>query len=287
MKIKQVVVVAFLLLGFVMAVGKDFLSTLVSGDEIQAAINAKFDALFNTDDDGNRIPYVCTVCDEVLMRPSEIRVITVDKMKKAKDLLSWTWMEDNERIAEVEERYQFTKKIGTGANPSWLKGMGLSPRGSIYQESKRSKPGFTCCQSCKDAVYRNSLPRNAIVNMNHVGMAPKCLTDLTEVELAFLSPVKSYGYCFVYSGGAMQCMKGTLVFMRVKERMVAKSVTALNCMGLNDQVIVLISGKMTPAQKARVKTKTELRVDKLIEAVEWLVKNNKAWKDIDLDVLRN
>ena len=89
---------------------------------------------------------------------------------------------------------------------------------------KNNTRGFTCCAKCKKSLEKSTVPRDAIVNRNHVGVAPDCLKELTEVELAFLSPVKSCGHCFSCQGGSMRCMKGTLVFMRVKERKLAKAV---------------------------------------------------------------
>ena len=263
-----------------------FLDSLPDPEDVQERINARYDELFTKDDHRNLMPYVCTVCDEYLMRKGDINVLTVEKMKKAKDILSWSWLPDHERIPEVEEAYRFQNTIQPGKDQSWLNGMGLSPRGSMYKFSRNHKTGFTCCGTCKAQVEKLRVPRNAIINRNHVGCAPQCLRELTEVELAFLSPVHSYGYCFSYQGGSMKCVKGTLVFMRVKERQIAKAVTTLNCMGLNNNVVVLVSGKMTAAQKQRVKTKCTVRTEKLIAAVEWLIANNKAWKDVDIEELK-
>ena len=80
----------------------------------------------------------------------------------------------------------------------------------------------------------------------------------------------------------MRCMKGTLVFMRVKERKLAKAVSTLKCVGLNQHVVVLLSRKMTQAQKKRVESKIKVRTDRLIAAIEWLVSNHSAWKEVNL-----
>ena len=281
-----------LILNFFLTMASDpreFLNSLGKNEDIQKKINNSYDSLFSKDDSGRLVPFVCSVCDEVLMRRKDVDVITVAKMKTYNKLLSWSWLPESERIPVLESAYRFSNTVepGTGNDQSWLNGYGLSPRGTMHQMGRNKKLGFTCCSSCKKSLEKSTVPRHAIVNRNHVGMAPDCLKELTDVEVAFLSPVKSYGYCFLYQGGSMKCMKGTLVFMRVKERKLAKSVTTLKCMGLNEHVVVLLSGKMTKNQKNRVLSKTKVRTDKLIAAVEWLVQNHTAWRDIDLDVIRD
>jgi hypothetical protein len=161
--------------------------------------------------------------------------------------------------------------------------MALSPRGRIFKKpEKRARPGFTCCPTCKMNVEKLQLPMNAIINKNYVGGAPACLTELTEVEQALITPVKHHGYCFQWTGGRQKCLKGTLVFMRVKERRVAEAVAQLEAMELTKHIIVLVSGKMTIGQREKVKNKSVIRTDKVIAAVEWLCVNHKIWKDIDL-----
>jgi hypothetical protein len=51
------------------------------------------------------------------------------------------------------------------------------------------------------AVSSGKVPFYSIINNNYVGGPPKCLVELTEPELAFLTLTKSYGYCFSYIGG--------------------------------------------------------------------------------------
>ena len=89
------------------------------------------------------------------------------------------------------------------------------------------------------------MPLYAIRNKNYVGGAPKCLTDLTEIELALLSPAHAHGYCFSYVGGKQKNLKGTLTFMRVQERRIARSVTQLCAMGLTKHIVILSTGRMT------------------------------------------
>ena len=63
-----------------------------------------------------------------------------------------------------------------------------------------NKMCFTCCSSCKNSLCNSSYPKWANCNGNLYETPPKVLTDLTEAELAFLTPIKTYSYCFIYTG---------------------------------------------------------------------------------------
>jgi hypothetical protein len=117
------------------------------------------------------------------------------------------------------------------------------------------------------------------VNRNFVGHAPECLTSLLEVELAFISPVKGYGYCFSWVGGAQKRLGGNLTFMQVTEHKVLQAVSQLQGMGLTNHIVILLNGKMTETQ-IQSASKT-IRVSKILTAVQWLCLNHKRWIRID------
>ena len=253
---------------------------------IQERINQRYDELWWKDDSGKGHPFVCTICDEILFSGNDVHVIDPQKLENARSQFTWEGNLDNsERIPALEEYYNFE-----GNGEDWLKGMALSPRGRVFRKrSKTGRPGksgFTCCEECKKHAEKKQVTLNAVINRNYVGGAPDCLRSLTEVELAFLTPVYKHGYCFNYRGGKTMKLKGTLVFMRVKERRIAEALAQLDSFGLTKHVLVLASGKMTKQQRKRVQEKATIRTDKLMTALEWLCKNHKKWKDVDLDSLR-
>ena len=47
-------------------------------------------------------------------------------------------------------------------------------------------------------------------------------------------------------------------------------------------LVVLMTGKMTPAQKQIVASRSEIRVNVVIEAIKWLSQNNKTWQNVDV-----
>ena len=165
----------------------------------------------------------------------------------------------------------------------------MSPRGTIGKKNNhhRSKLGFSSCSTCKLAIEGKYTPFYSIVNRNYVGCTPPCLEDFTEVELSMITPVHGYGYCHTYTGGKMKNLKGTMSFLRVKERKICRAVMHLVGMGLCKHIVVLLSGKMTPRQRQKAKAKGEkIRTDKVIAAVEWLCANHRRWQSVDLEAFK-
>jgi len=258
-------------------------------EEVQERINTRYDNLFHTDVHGKRHPYVCTICDEILFCRREVNWLKVDDLKKQKHLVEWSIiLLESERVLALEAAYRVHDPEDRLKNPKWLEGLALSPRGIVGRKSKHhsSKWGFSCCCDCLNGIKNKRTPFNAIVNRNYVGNAPECLQVLTEVERSLITPVQGYGYCFSYVGGQQKNLKGTMTFMRIEERKIARAAIHLECMGLAKHVVVLLTGKLTKKQKARVEKKKEIRTDKILEAVQWLSKNHKRWKNVDLDEFR-
>ena len=258
---------------------------------LQDRINSRYDALFHYDKEGNRLPLVCTVCNEFILFLEDLVWLPIKELEQRSCLLRWDIIiSDPERNAkkELQDSYVFndTDKLLDGYDTAWMKGSAVSPRGGLGKKSKHhlAKLGFSCCNSCKTSLSGNCTPMNAIANRHYVGHAPSCLKELTAVELALLSPVQGYGYCFSYAGGAQKKLKGTMTFMRVQERATTRALAQLEAMGVSDYVVVLLNGKMTTSQKKRAEN--EIRVDKLIAAVEWLIANNVNWSDADLEKYR-
>lgn len=267
-----------------------FVQNLPTTEEVKARINERYAKTCWRDDDGEVHPYVCTICDEVLLSTTSIDVIPFDKLKKVRRHLLWSELDTKDRIPAVEDHYSFTKPLPKGVSRKLLTGMALSPRGSVYKQTRRNgKAGLTICKCCKDALAGRKkvhVPMNAIINGNYVGCAPQCLTDLNPVELAFLAPTNMHGYCFTHTGGTQMQMKGTLSYLRVKERRVAEAAAALENLKLTEHVVVLCYGRMTEAQRKKVKDRTQVRTDKLIEAAKWLCENHANWKDVDYESIK-
>jgi len=262
---------------------------LPSVEDVKQRVNKRYDEMFFRDANGKLQPYVCTVCDEVLMAKEDIEYMTMNAIAKAKHLLSWDSLSNEDRIADVEEHYKFNETLPEHLDSSILDGMALSPRGHFHRKPRSKHGGFVVCGCCKSALTsrrKKYVPLYAVVNKNYVGCAPKCLTDLNEVELAFLSPHHTHGYCFTHTGGTQKQLKGTLSFMRVKERRIVGATATLENMTLTEHVVVLCHGRMTEAQRKTAYKRTSVNTDKLIDAAKWLCENHHWWKDVDYETIK-
>ena len=172
---------------------------------------------------------------------------------------------------------------------AWIEEMLLSPRGSFIRVTDdRRTEGFAVCASCKYGLDRVQMPKFAIANNYCFGTPPACLTELTDVELAMLTPVKTYGYCFTYTGGVKKQLKGSLSYYKVKMTSIARTVTQLDVLGLNKDIVVILHGKLTAEQRRRACEKNKVRPRHLMIAVQWLMLNNDEWRtrNINMDQLR-
>ena len=280
--------VIFVFVAVVYCKMSSLLSSVTSTSKIQERINSRYDDLFRENSSGERAAHVCCICDELFISKNDIKVISVAKLKAGRKALLWDTHPDPRRPKELEEMYQWSGDTkGLQGDLSFLKGMALSPRAGTYKASNHgnSKTGFASCSRCKSAIDQKNLPSFAIVNKNYVGNAPVCLQELTQVELALLSPVKNHGYCFTWEGGIQ--MKGTLTFLRVAKRGIARAITQLQSMGFTKNILVLYKGKFTKRQKEKAVEQSQVRMDKVIAALEWLVKNNNEWKNVNLQKLKD
>jgi hypothetical protein len=167
---------------------------------VQENINKKVDELFHYDKQDGWHAFVCTFCDEYLLCAQDRNFVPIGEVCKNRALFEWTtYVTDVNELRTLQvlvDAYTFNDRDRRILPSNLLQGLCLSPRGVVAQKNKKSKWGLSCCNKCKNAISANHVPYYAFVNRNYVGHAPSCLTDLTEVELAFITPVKGYGFCF-------------------------------------------------------------------------------------------
>ena len=159
-------------------------------ETIKEAINKRFDKLYHICRDGNRIPFVCIVCDK-LMKPEDVQVLKSSVLEeKGSILVPSVWNSVSPSLANC---YHYRGEGYVAAEHIWMDEMLLSPRACFIDPlDGRMNSGFSCCSKCKRSLEHSHMPQYAIANNFAVGTAPPCLTDLTEVELALLTPVKTY-----------------------------------------------------------------------------------------------
>ena len=255
-------------------------------ERIKCRINERFDSLFVKGQDNALHPHVCIVCDRML-KPKDCSVISTATLTDNVDLLSPTdWNAVNSAISAC---YKHQGETETTEDDTLLSSMLLSPRASyISRQDRRFNKGYTCCRHCKRSLSQNVMPKFAIANNYAFGTPPDCLLDLTDIELALLSPVKVYGYCFCYTGGMQKELKGSLSYYKVDINSIVRSVTHFEVLNMTSNIVVMLYGRMTPEQKRRAARKNQIRVSKVLSAMQWLLLYNEEWKklDIDLDQVR-
>jgi hypothetical protein len=63
-----------------------FIENLRSVKEVQESINKRYDELFWHDENGHNRPFLCTLCDEVLMGGTGMKLLDPEVLKKNKEL---------------------------------------------------------------------------------------------------------------------------------------------------------------------------------------------------------
>ena len=119
----------------------------------------------------------------------------------------------------------------------------------------------------------------ARANNNMYGVLPKYLRDLSHVEAAFISPVRSYGYVFTYMGRKQWQLKGVLSYYKVEMETIARSALQFEIVGMEKHIVTLLYGPMTAEQKSTVKQKSTIRPHNVLRALKWLVQYNSEWKE--------
>ena len=163
-------------------------------------IDMRFDECYIKDGKENYKPYVCVACDTFLTFRSKT-TIAVSKLHDCYDILA---MKDWNNV-ELSLRCQYIltdlPDCIESQEQNILRRMILSPRASyVTFEDNRKTNGYTICRQCKYHLCRVEIQTMASANNNMYGVLPKYLRDLSHIEAAFISPVRSYGYVFTYTG---------------------------------------------------------------------------------------
>ena len=253
--------------------------------EVKEAINDRVDRLFCSTSGGSFCPYVCIVCD-VLLKPTQVKTISIEKLLESRKLL--TPRKWNAIPKEVSACYKYTgiaEHRLSKCKQKKILAMLLSPRAPfLHSLGTGNHSGLCICRCCKKALNAKCMPEFAISNNYAFGTPPAELTDLTEVELALLTPVKCYGYVFAYTGGRNRQLEGSLSYYKVNMKSIVRGVAHFESLGLTNNVAVMLYGKMTPQQRAIARKKNVIRPDKVKKALEFLLQHNRYWKETNLNV---
>jgi hypothetical protein len=151
----------------------------------------------------------------------------------------------------------------------------LSQRSS-YVTNNIGENGYNICGTCNASIAQGVRPKFCIANNYCFGTPPECLTSLTEVERAAITPVKTFGYCFCYTGGQHLQLQGTLSYFKMDTQHIIQAMG--NISATNANIIILITGKLTQQQYNRAILKNRISLQKINAAIDWLLQNNLEWQ---------
>lgn len=225
--------------------------------------------------DGEYKCFVCICCDR-FVSPSNRTFITSKLIEKNKEF--FTVNNFMYCPAEVAKHYDVTTMFG---NHEMFKNLLLSPRATMQKHKQGEK--FSCCVQCRTYLYKHRISPFFISNGNFVGEAPTCLTELTDIELCFITPVRKFGFIFSYTGGRNQCLKGTLSFFKVETSSIARASSILKAAVTSEKVVFLLTGRMTDQQHYKAMKKSKIRPTFIKNAIKFLCKYNCTWTGVDLE----
>ena len=92
-----------------------------------------------------------------------------------------------------------------------------------------------------------------------------------------ITPVKTYGYCFSYTGGIQKQLKGSLSYYRIGKEDIIRAAAYFETLKINCNVMVMLYGNVTQSQHEKAKKKKYIRTVYVTRAIRWLMVNNIEW----------
>ena len=215
--------------------------------------------------------HVCIACDTLVKR-ADRRKVSVKQLKKLAPFMQG----DPTLHSDVRNHYTASfAKPGTDLFQALL-----SPRSHVLpSHNKRKAESVVCCSECNGKMktkhlQKSNAPRFALFNAMAIGIAPPCLQRLNDVELAMISQARFRGHLFSFWGGCHRSIKGWHSFYKVNPSHTMSSMNSVSALTSSDNIAVVLTGPFTPEQKAKVKSRTVVRVEMMEEAFLWLKANN-------------
>jgi hypothetical protein len=200
-------------------------------------------------------PLVCIICD-CLIKSNNGQVMSLKLLAKHHNILKP--MYNSNLTDNLRSCYEVISPVNVEDDDYVdLSACLLSPRATYLQHTNKSKEGFTCCCSCKLSIKKGNLPKFCIANNFCFGETPDCLLELTDIELAMISPIKTYGYCFSYTGGVQKQLKGSLSYYKISKENTIRAAAYFETLKINCNVIVMLYGNMTKNQYEKAKKKVQ------------------------------
>ena len=215
----------------------------MDADTVKSNINYNMKQWHEKTLDGEYKAIVCLICDRFIL-PKSKRYLTLQTLNKHQELLY-----PDPEFCLFDDILQSYRVSFPGVeipvdivNSLQIQYCLLSPR-SFYNSSNPGQHGFTICKTCNDCLKKNKRPKFCIANNFCFGDPPLCLVELTEVERAVITPVKTHGFCFCYTGGQKLKLQGSLSYYKVETKTILTSIAHLQAVQAN--ILVVVYGNVT------------------------------------------
>jgi hypothetical protein len=97
------------------------------------------------------------------------------------------------------------------------------------------------------AANRKIIVNTTYFYKNHYfafGGIPPCLLNLSQEELALITSICTFGYCFSYTGGHHKQLKGVLSYYKIPNKTIVTMGAQLEQYGLNNHFLIILYGSM-------------------------------------------
>jgi hypothetical protein len=262
--------------------------TNINNDDITSNLNSAISHWHLSDEIGPYRAIVCLLCDKFIL-PQKYHILTIEQLTQYQEYFNRNSLNNvSDSLANCYKvNLPSTPRIQNIRNQLQIEDLLLSPRSS-YMMLVNDDEGFTICTECINSLIKNKRPKFCIANNYCFGSPPACLTNLTDVELSMITPIKSYGYCFSYTGGQRHQLKGSLTYYRMNKKSIITSIANLEAIDAN--IVILLHGDLTRKQYEMTKKKNTIRITYLTQAITWLLQNNSEWSNINTtieDIINN
>ena len=189
---------------------------------------------------------------------------------------------------ELERQYQIHD----------MKGLLLSPR------SRQTENNFVCCSSCCTSLRNSNAdnenpPKFAIANGFAIGAIPDEITivdkdgttktitvdperDLTPVICAAIAPTRPHMYIFAFQGGHSKSITGNFQFFDSDHNKLASALNRVQSTGMQSNIYVVLTGRMTPKQKDIVRQQRELKPTIFLDLLAWFKSVHPGYDNVDM-----
>ncbi len=166
-----------------------------------------------------------------------------------------------------------------------LHGMLLSKSGVERNSSGQPTGGVFVCSTCEQSLKGSgkSPPKFSIVNGFEIGVLPDSLRDITQIEKRLTSLTSLSVPLTVLRGGKHTMLKGHVFVMTIDPGAIVTKLPHLLPSGTH-KCLVVIAGRLTPAQKILGMRRYSCRVHTIRHLLEFYISNNKLYKSAGVTI---